>query len=170
MANGQNGSNSSPPAFSAVTAIAQLDQIRASVPNFRPADPKIRRSITRKAAFPNEYIEAAADIMQASEDIGRAAQFDAATARSGLALSGEIRALIKEAETFLDGLRFTDAELRASLVDGCDRVYALAPGVARVDRSLTPHIEAMHHASRRKGGKKKASGTPTPAPAPPPVH
>ena len=164
MANGQNGSSPGPSAFTAVPAIAQLEQIAASVPGFQPADAKVWKKIARKGGYPNEYIEAAADIVQASQEIGRAAQFDGPAARVSVTLSNEIRALIKEGESFLEGLRFTDAQLRASLVDGCDRVYALAPGVARLDKSLTPHIEAMHHASRRRGGKKKVA-TPAPAPA-----
>ena len=85
--------------------------------------------------------------------------FDVDTANNG------IQALINEAMNFADGLRFTDAKLRASLVDACDQVYALAPAVARTDKSLTPHIDAMRHASRRKGGRKKAVTPPVTASA-----
>ncbi len=88
-----------------------------------------------------------------------AAHIDSAVLRNGVSLSDGIQALINEALNFADGLRFTDAKLRASLVDTCDQVYALAPGVARTNKSLTPHIDAMRHASRRKGGRKKP-GTP----------
>src|SRR5260221_9332120 len=142
--------------FDAATAIGQLQQLIALVPGFEPPDPKVWRKIGRKGAFPNEYVESAANIVDASPEVFTAAHIDPAVLRNGVNLSNGIQALINEAMNFADGLRFTDAKLRASLVDACDQVYALSPGVARTNRSLTPHIEAMRHASRRKGGRKKA--------------
>ena len=145
----------SPQTFNIETAIARLHEIGSSVPGFEAADSKVWRQIVRKGSHPNEYINAAADLVDASKELGQAAHFDAPAARAGVQLSNDIRALITEAEIFLEGLRFTDAKLRASLVDGCNRAYVLAPGVARSDPSLEPHIHAMRHASRRKGGRKK---------------
>ncbi len=164
------GSTSSPAAspttpFDPTALIAQLDQLIALVPGFEPPDPKLWRNIARKSGFPNEYIEAAANIVDASAEMLGATHFDSAAARHGVNLSNGLQTLINEAENFTEGLRFTDAKLRASLVSASDQVYALAPGVARADKSLTPHIDAMRHASRRKGGRKKAA-TPAPAKAP----
>jgi hypothetical protein len=155
-------------AFDAAAAIGQLEQIITSVPGFEPPDRKFWRTINRKSGYPNEYIEATADIVDASEELREAAHFSTPAARSGVKLSNDLQALIKEAENFTEGLRFTDAKLRASLADACDQVYVLAPGVARTDRSLAPHIAAMRHTSRRKGGRKKAA-TPSPAPSGPPT-
>jgi hypothetical protein len=160
--------SAAPTAFDPAAAIDQLHQVMALVPGFEVADRKVWRRIGRKSAFPNEYVEAAADIADASVELRAAAHFDAPAARGGVKLSNDLQPLIKEAENFLEGLRFTDAKLRASLVDACDQLYSLAPGVARKDKSLAPHITAMRHASRRRGGRKKAA-SPAPVPAPPPV-
>jgi len=155
MTKRQTGSTAT---FNVASAVVELERIAGSIPGFEAADSKIWRKIVRKSSYPNEYIEAAADIVDASEELRAASHFDAAAARNDITRSNEIRALIKAGESFLDGLRFTDAKLRASLVDECNQVYALAPGVARRDPSLTPHIQAMHHASRRKGGRKRSFG------------
>ena len=160
-----NGDTSSTSTFNAASAIALIQQIEASVPGFENADRKVWIAIRRKGGYPNEYADAAADIVEASPELQSATHFDVVVARGTIATSTQIRTLIKEVEGFLDGLRFTDARLRASLVDGCDQVNALAPGVARKDKSLEPHIGALRHASRRKGGRKKE-----PAPAPVPTN
>ncbi len=144
--------------FDPAAAIEQLHRIIALVPGFEPPDSKVWLSIRRKSGFPNAYIESAATIVDASPEIRATTHFDATTLRDGVNLSNGIRALINEALNFTTGLRFTDAKLRASLADACDQVYAIAPAVARTDKSLTPHIEAMRHASRRKGGRKKSEG------------
>ncbi len=86
----------------------------ALVPQFEPPDSKVWRTITRKSAYPNEYIESAANILDASPEILGATHFDAATARNGVNLSDGLQALINEAENLTRGLRFTDARLRAS--------------------------------------------------------
>jgi hypothetical protein len=151
-----NATATSTPPFDAAAAIAQLHQLISLIPGFEPPDKKVWQKIGRKGAFPNEYVESAANIVDASPQVSSAVSVDATTLRNGVALSNGIQALINEALNFADGLRFTDAKLRATLVDACDQVYALSPGVARTNRSLTPHIEAMRHASRRKGGRKKA--------------
>lgn len=171
-----NGSPSSPstpvpstPTFDSAAAIAQLHQLIALVPGFEPPDPKLWQKIGRKGAFPNEYVQSAANIVDASPGISVATNIDASVLRNGVSLSDGIQALINEALNFADGLRFTDAKLRASLVDASDQVYSLAPGVARTNKSLTPHIDAMKHASRRRGGKKKAVTPPATAGAAPPA-
>ena len=143
--------------FDVEAAIARLREVAATVPGFEPADSKVWRQIVRKGSHPNAYIDAAADLVDASKEIGQAAHFDARAARAGVQISNDIRALITEAEILVEGLKFTDAKLRASLVDGCNRAYALAPGFARSDPSLEPHIRAMRHTSRRKGGRKKSA-------------
>jgi hypothetical protein len=153
------------PSFDVATAIAQLHQVIALVPGFEPPDKKVWQKIGRKGAFPNEYMESAANIVDASPEVAGAVHIDPAVLRNGVSLSNGIQALINEALNFAEGLRFTDAKLRASLVDVCDQVYGLSPMVARTDRSLTPHIEAMRHASRRKGGRKKAVTPPVTAAA-----
>jgi hypothetical protein len=174
-ANGSPSSSAVPspiPPFDVATAIAQLHAVIALVPGFEPPDKKVWQKIGRKGAFPNEYMESAANIVDASPEVASATHIDPAVLRNGVRLSNGIQALINEALNFADGLRFTDAKLRSSLVAACDQVYALSPGVARMDRSLTPHIEAMRHASRRKGGRKKAVTPPVTtakAPAPPPA-
>ena len=166
-----NGDTTTPTTdFTAAGAIALLEHIESTIPGFEDADRKMWPSIRRKGGYPNEYAEAAADIVEASPELAAATHFDTAGARNTIALSTQLRTLIKKAESFLDGVRFTDAKLRASLVDGCDQVNALAPGLARRDKALEPHIGALRHASRRRGGKKKAAapnGTPPPAPVPP---
>ena len=174
--NGSPSSSAVPspiPPFDVATAIAQLHAVIALVPGFEPPDKKVWQKIGRKGAFPNEYMESAANIVDASPEVAGAVHIDPATLRNGVSLSNGIQALINEALNFADGLRFTDAKLRASLVDVCDQVYGLSPMVARTDRSLTPHIEAMRHASRRKGGRKKAVTPPATtvakAPAAPPA-
>lgn len=144
-----------PDTFEVDTAIAHLEAIARSVPGFEPADSKIWREIVRKGSHPDEYIHAAADLIDASEELRHASHFEASTARDGVQLSLKIRQLITQAEVLLSGLRFTDAKLRASLVDGCNRAYVLAPGVARSDPGLEPYIEAMRIKSRRSGGRKK---------------
>ena len=141
--------------FDVALAIARLEEVSQMVPGFEPADSKIWRKIVRKGSHPNEYIEAAADLIDASKELRLASHFDAAEARAGVQLSIDIRQLITEAEVLLNGLRYTDAKLRASLVDGCNRVYVLAPGVARSDHGIEPHIETMRLKSRRSGGRKK---------------
>ncbi len=161
-----NDPTSSPSGFIAAPAITLIEQIEASVPGFQLADRRVWISIRRKGAYPNEYVDAAADMVEASPELLAATHFNSVGARTAVTLSTEIRALIKKGESFLDGLRFTDAKLRASLVDGCDQVNALAPGLARKDKALDPHIDALRHASRRKGGRKKAAPTPAPTPVP----
>jgi hypothetical protein len=163
-----NGNTSSTTVFTAASAIALLEQIEGSVPGFTLADRKVWMQIRRKVGYPDNYVQTAANMVDASPELQAATHFDAAAARAAITLSNEIRALIQKGESFLDGLRFTDAKLRASLVDGCDQVNALAPGLARKDKALDPHIDALRHASRRKGGRKKAAATPAPAPAPNP--
>ena len=158
-----NEDTSSTQTFNAAPAIALVRQIETAVPGFENADRKVWMAIRRKGGYPNEYVDAAADMVEASPEIQSATHFDAAGARNAIALSTQFRALIKEVEGLLDGLRFTDAKLRASLVDGCDQVNALAPGVARRDKSIEPHIGALRHASRRKGGRKKESTPSAPA-------
>jgi hypothetical protein len=149
--------DSASPAFDPIAAVAQLRQIMESVPGFEPPDPRIWRANQRKSSFPDEYIESAANLVDASPGIFQAVHRDPTTLRNGVTLSNGIRAVINEALNLFDGLRFTDVKLRASLVDACDQIYAMAPGVARRDKSLTPHIEAMRHASRRKGGRPKVA-------------
>jgi hypothetical protein len=144
--------------FDVDAAIAHLEAVAGSVPGFEPADSKIWREIVRKGSHPDEYIHAAADLIDASDELRRAAHFEASTARDGVQLSLKIRQLITQAEVLLNGLRFTDAKLRASLVDGCNRVYVLAPGVARSEPGLDSYIEAMRTKSRRSGGRKKGRG------------
>ncbi len=148
---------SASPAFDPIAAIAQLRQIMESVPGFEPPDPTIWRANQRKSSFPDEYIESAANLVDASPEIFRATNRDSTSLRNSVTLSNGIRAVINEALNLFDGLRFTDVRLRASLVDACDQIYAMAPGVARKDKSLMPHIEAMRHASRRKGGRPKTA-------------
>lgn len=149
-----------PKTFNVEDAVARLREIAASVPGYESADSKVWKRIVRKGSHPNQYIEAGADLVDASPELAVAAHFESATARDGVQLSNDIRMLISEAQSFLNGLRFTDAKLRATLVDGCDRAYALAPGVARSDPSLVIHIQAMRHASRRSGGPKKQATEP----------
>jgi hypothetical protein len=145
------------PSFDAAVAIEKLRQIIAQVPGFEPADSKVWLSIRRKSGFPDEYFESAANVVDASPDMVGVARLDGTALRSGVNLSNSIRALVNEALTLAAGLRFTDAKLRASLADASDQIYAIAPAMARTDKSLTPHIEAMRRASRRKGGRKKAA-------------
>lgn len=175
MANGSNDTSGSTtsttdtgstPAFTASAGIALLEQLGATIPGFEAPDPKVKLTIIRKSTFPNEYMEAAANILEESDEIQRASHSDAASTRAGIALSSEIRALLTKAESFVAALRFTDIRLRASLVDTCDQVYALAPAVARKKKSLSQYIDAMQRASRRKGGRKKAA-PPSPPPAGP---
>ena len=154
---GSGGSRTPITPFDAPAAIEQLQQIIALVPGFEPPDSKVWLSIRRKSGFPNEYIESAATLVDASPEVLGLSRFDATTLRAGVSLSNGIRAVINEALNLAAGLRFTDAKLRASLADACDQIYAVAPAVARTDKSLTPHIEAMRRASRRKGGRKKAA-------------
>jgi hypothetical protein len=150
-----NEGNGSPAAFSAGQAIALLEQIETLIPGFEQADPKVWRKIARKGGYPAEYVEAATNVVRASEVVQQATHFDAEAVRGNMSLSVAIRELITRTESLLAGLRFTDAKVRASAVDACDLVYAVAPAVARSDKSLRPHIDAMHHTSRRRGGKKK---------------
>jgi hypothetical protein len=145
------------PSFDAAAAIEQLRQIIAEVPGFELPDSKVWLSIRRKSGYPNEYFVSAANLVDASPEIVGVARLDGTALRAGVSLSNGIRALINEALNLATGLRFTDAKLRASLADASDQIYAVAPAVARTDKSLTPHIEAMRHASRRKGGHKKAA-------------
>lgn len=158
-ATGHSGSAPEGPGtvFDPIAAIAQLRQLAESVPGFEPPDPKVWRANQRKSSFPDEYIESAANLVDASPEILRATHHQSTTLRNGVTLSNAIRAVINEALNFADGMRFADVKLRASLVDACDQIYALAPGVARKDKSLTPHVEAMRRASRRKGGRPKAA-------------
>jgi hypothetical protein len=148
---------SASPTFDPIAAIAQLRQIMESVPGFEPPDPTIWRANQRKSSFPDEYIESAANLVDASPEIFEAMHRNSTTLRNGVTSSNGIRAVINEALNLFAGLRFTDVMLRASLVDACDQIYAMAPAVARRDKSLTPHIEAMRHASRRKGGRPKVA-------------
>ena len=161
-----NGNTSSPAVFTAAAAITLIEQVEASVPGFELADQKLWMSLRRKVGYPDDYVQTAASMVDASPELQAATHFDAAGARAAIAVSNEIRALIQKAESFLKGLRFTDAKLRASLVDGCDQVNALAPGLARKDKGLDPHIDALRHASRRRGGRKKTAATPAPTPSP----
>ena len=67
--------------FDSAAAIAQLHQLIALVPGFAPPDPKIWRTIGRKGAFPNEYLESAANIVDASPEVLGATHIDAAVLR-----------------------------------------------------------------------------------------
>ena len=158
-----------PTTFTAAPLIEQLRQITTQVPGFQPADPKVWKTISRKSGYPNEYVESVANMVDASPAVLGGTSFDTAGARNNVKLSNELQALINEAQTLWDGLRFTNATLRASLVDACDQIYALAPGVERTDKSLTPHLEATRHASRRRGGKRKDAAPSSQAAAPPAV-
>lgn len=149
------------PYFDAAAAIEQLRQVTAQVPGFEPPDSKVWLSIRRKSGYPDEYFVSAANLVDASPEIVGVARLDGTALRAGVSLSNGIRALINEALNLAAGLRFTDAKLRASLADASDQIYAVAPAVARTDKSLTPHIEAMRRASRRKGGRKKAAAPTT---------
>ena len=77
-----NGNTSSPAVFTAAPAITLIEQVEASVPGFELADRKVWKTIGRKGGYPDDYVQTAANMVDASPELQAATHFDTAGARA----------------------------------------------------------------------------------------
>jgi hypothetical protein len=150
--------------FDAQAARQQIALLIQSIPEFASPGRKPEKGIFRKGAFPNEYIETICAAVDKSTDLQAVTHFDVVRARAVLTRTTDLNGLLADAQVLEQGLRYTIARMRSEIVDACDLVYATAQGVVRADKSLSPHLGAIKHASRRKGGNKKPAVPADPAP------